>query len=82
MYILNSIMLIRIAMEHLPARNISRPEANSFQVNGPQNRYEVLNPSELAASERSNAKNYKVKAYVALGIGLFIFAVAITLTAC
>ncbi len=68
-------------MEQLPARNISRPEANSFQVNGSQNRYEVLNPSELATSERSNAKNYKIKAYVALGVGLFIFAVAITLTA-
>lgn len=68
-------------MEQLTARNISRPEANSFQVSGPQNRYEVLNPSELAASERSNAKNYKIKAYVALGIGLFIFAGAIALTA-
>jgi len=70
-------------MEQLPsiATNISRPEASSFQVNTPQNRYEVLNPSELAISEKSNAKNYKTKAYVALGIGLFTFAVAITLTA-
>ncbi|QVL55113.1 MAG: hypothetical protein KFB95_07285 [Simkaniaceae bacterium] len=68
-------------MEQLTVSNISSPEATSFQVNGPQNRYEVLNPSELAASERSNAKNYKIKAFVALGIGLFIFAAAITLTA-
>jgi len=68
-------------MESLTVTNTHRPEASSFQMNTPQNRYEALDPSELASSERSNAKNYKIKAYVALGIGLFIFAVAITLTA-
>lgn len=68
-------------MEQLPARSISSPGMNSFNENTPTNRYEVLNHSELATSERSNARNYKIKAYVALGIGLVIFAVAITLTA-
>lgn len=54
---------------------------NLLHENTPLNRYEVLNHSELAVSEKSNAKNYKIKAYVALGIGLVIFAAAITLTA-
>ncbi len=68
--------LIRIGVEQLPVSttNIHRPEISSFQADTPRNRYEYLNISELNTFERSNAKNYKIKAYVALAIGLATFA--------
>ncbi|MCB1110520.1 MAG: hypothetical protein KDK64_06020 [Chlamydiia bacterium] len=68
-------------MESLP---LSQTQHTSFgaQVESPQrNRYEVLNCSELAESEKSKAKWYKVKAYACMALGLLVFAGAITTTA-
>lgn len=63
-------------MEHITSSigSINQSQKPQNQTN----RYEVLNYSELATSKKSEAASYKWKAYavMALGLGVFIIAVA------
>lgn len=48
---------------------------------GPENRFEALNYSELAASKRSEASSYKRNAYLCMAVGLVAFILIVGISA-